>query len=175
MNSKRPGALKSTTKAASGGVIVVVALLALMFFRGPGMGTDDGKTSESQPMASTELPQSQPASISTAPSELKKEPETGGLTPDEQQALSSDVLSILIDEREYLMEVSGSGGPVFRPATLSRLLELASQAKGDSNGIRVRVVRRENARASAENQIKLELSKIGIGEDAIYMPADFIP
>lgn len=175
MNSKRPGAIKSTTKAASGGVIIVVALMALMFFRGPGMGTDDGETPKSQPMASTELPQSHATPMPSEPSEPRTEPETGGLTLDEQQALSSDVLSILIDEREYLMEVPGSGGPVFRPTKLSRLLQLASQAKGDSNGIRVRVVRRENARASAENQIKLELSKIGIGEDAIYMPADFIP
>lgn len=175
MNSKRPGAIKSATKAASGGVIVVVALLALMFFRGSGTGTGDGEMPDSQPMASTELPQSQAASTTIESAEPNSKPEAGGLTPDEQRALSGDVLSVLIDERDYLIELPGADGPVFRPAKLSRLLELATQVKGDTNGIRVRVVRRENARASAENQIKQELSKIGIGDDAIYMPADFIP
>ncbi|MFY9256087.1 MAG: hypothetical protein WAO83_21715 [Fuerstiella sp.] len=182
MGSKRPGLMKSTTKAAGGGVIVVAALLALMLFRGPGLGTNDGDAEKSQPMASTEAPNV--ATSVTAPANANRENtdsnttpklDTGGLTPDEQKALSGNVLSILIDERDFLMELPGADVPVFRPAKLSRLVELAALAKGDSNGIRVRVNRRENARASAENQIKLELSKIGIGEGGIYMPAEFIP
>lgn len=177
MGSKRPRIMKSTTKAAGGGVVVVAALLALLFFRGPGLGSGDGVSTDTQPMATTESSSSNsPATVaSDGNSETKPKLDTGGLTPDEQQALSGSVLSILIDERDFLMELPKAGESVYRPAKLSRLVELAALAKGDSNGIRVRVNRRENARASAENQIKQELSKIGIGEGAIYMPAEFIP
>ena len=89
MGSKRPGLMKSTTKAAGGGVIVVAALLALMLFRGPGLGTNDGDAEKSQPMASTEAPNV--ATSVTAPANANRENtdsnttpklDTGGLTPD---------------------------------------------------------------------------------------------
>ena len=52
---------------------------------------------------------------------------------------------------------------------------LAELAEGDTNGIRVRILRRENARASAEEKLKLELQHVGIRTGAVYMPEDFVP
>lgn len=180
--SKRPRVLKTTTRAASGGVIVVAAVLALLFFRGLGMGSGEGESedtgSDRPAMATTEAPASNRAT-DTKPQMPTKSPgvtdDSGGLTPDEQKALSGNVLGILIDEYSYLMELPSSSDSLYRPAELDRLLQLAKQAKGDSNGIRVRILRRENARASTEEQLKLELSRIGVKADAFYMPETFVP
>ena len=170
---KRPRVIKSTVKAASGGVIVVAALLALIFFKGPGLGTGEG-TEENPAMATTASPANEepaaPASDSPAVVE-----DDGGLTEDEKKALSGNVLAVLIDEHEFRMALPGDAGTIYREVEFTRLLELAQEAEGDSNGIRVRILRRENARASAEERLKRELFGVGVKTNAIYMPADFVP
>jgi hypothetical protein len=175
MGSKRPGVMKSTMRAASGGVIVVAALLALMFFRGTGTGDGDAETAGT-PDAS---PGNTLVSTETTPGNSKNpvvpRDESGGLTPDEQKALSGKVLGILIDERSFLLAVPDGESEIYKPIKLQRLTELAKLADGDSNGIRVRVMRRESARMSAEAGIKQALQSVGIGDDAIYMPAEFVP
>lgn len=181
MKMKRPSVAKSTAQAASGGVIVVVALLALMFFRGIGTGTsssDSAGSPSQQPSLATTKPVStatpeppaNPPSANTADDKLS----TGGLTQDEQKALSGKVLGILIDERDYLMEIPSEDNAIFRPTSLERLVELAGLADGDTNGIRVRILQRETARPSAEQILRNELVKIGIGSDAIYVSAEFV-
>ena len=82
---------------------------------------------------------------------------------------------MLIDEHTFLVEIPGSPDPIFRPTPLKRILELAPQAKGDANGIRVKILRRENARASSEFELKSELERIGIRSDAMMMPGEFVP
>lgn len=178
--SKRPRILKTTTRAASGGVIVIAALLALLFFRGPGLGQGEGDSETDgaeSAMASTQNPAGSPAAATptVAPAETDPATETGGLTSDEERALSDKILAILIDEHEYRLEVPGDGETLYRPVRLERLLELAQLAEGDSNGIKVRILRRENARASAEEKLKLELEHVGIRTDAVYMPEEFVP
>ncbi|MCA9083283.1 MAG: hypothetical protein KDA81_04465 [Planctomycetaceae bacterium] len=176
MNSKRPGLFKTTARAASGGALVIGALLTLLFLRGGGIGSG---TSEAPP---TQVTTGQPERTPTvqAPSDARTPSDdsvdaSGGLTDDEKKALSKDVLTVLIDEHEYLMEVPSDSETVYRPIELKRVIELAQQAPGDTNGIRVRVLRRESSRAAAEDQIKRDLTRAGIGEDSIYMPAEFIP
>jgi hypothetical protein len=39
----------------------------------------------------------------------------------------------------------------------------------------VKILRRENARASAEFELKSELERIGIRSDAMMMPDEFVP
>ena len=178
--SKRPRILKTTARAASGGVIVIAALLALLFFRGPGLGQGEGDAdsdaadSADSAMASTETPAGG-ATPTVAPADSDPTAETGGLTPDEERALSDKILAILIDEHEYRLEVPGDSETLYRPIEMERLLELAELAEGDSNGIKTRILRRENARASAEEKLKLELEHVGIRTDAVYMPEEFVP
>lgn len=181
MKMKRPSVAKSTAQAASGGVIVVVALLALMFFKGVGTGTsssDPAASVSQQPSLATtkpvsttplETPSSTP-SANTADDKLS----TGGLTQDEQKALSGKILGVLIDEREYLMEIPSEDKTIFRPTSLERLVELARLADGDTNGIRVRILQRETARPSAEQILRNQLVKVGIGSDAIYLSGEFV-
>ena len=177
MKAKRPTPMKSTVKAASGGAIVIAVILALFFFKGPGLGSGDGTSDNNSTAMATTQPPGQSTNTTTPPlgSDTIEPKENGGLTQDEEKALSGHVLAILIDEHNFLMEVPTDSGPVYRPAEIKRLLELAKLADGDSNGIRIRLLRRENARASAEEQLTLDLSRIGIQESAIHMPADFIP
>lgn len=171
--TKRPKVFKSAARAASGGVIVVAALLALFFMKGPGLGSGEGPE-ENPTMATTETPTSEEpaAPVSESPPVVEDE---GGLTDDEKKALAGNVLAVLIDEHDFRMALPGDAGPIFREIEFARLLELAQEAKGDSNGIRVRILRRENARASAEERLTRELFGVGVNKNAIYMPEDFVP
>jgi len=170
MNSKRPGVVKSTVRAATGGVIVVAALLALMFLQGGGSGTGDADSPNAAPsMVTTESP-SDPAE-----NPIEAQLETTGLTSDEQKALSSKVLSILIDEHDYLLAIPDDANTVYHPCDIERLVELAGHAEGDSNGIRVRILQRESARPSAEEKLKLALASAGVDVDALYQQSEFVP
>ena len=178
MNSRRPRIIKTTAKAASGGVLAVIALIALMFFRGAGTGTDEGNHNSESEQASTQRPMAS-ATTETAVEATDlpdvSDGDDSGLTSDEQQALSGKTLGILIDEWNYLLEVPGDPDTIFRPAELERLLVLAAKAEGDTNGIRIRILQRETARPKAEQELRQKLADIGISASAIYMPAEFIP
>ena len=100
---------------------------------------------------------------------------TGGLTDNEQAALSGKTLIVRIDEHTTIrcrcLEMVLM---TWQPIQLARLSEVARQATGDSNGIRVRIQKRVTARASAEQKILLELEKVGIGKDAIFESSELV-
>lgn len=175
-----PGTVvRKTSKAGMTGGAVLIGLALFMLFRGLGPGgPGTGANSDSGEDTGTQISTST-SSSETTPTKEKSlvAPETvaGGITDDEEKALSGNVFTVLIDEHSYLMEIPGTPDPIFRPTPLKRILELAPQAKGDSNGIRVRILRRENARASAEFELKSELERIGIRNDAVIMPGEFVP
>ncbi len=176
MNSKRPSVMKSTAKAGAGGAIAVAAVLALLFLRGgagtPGSGSES-ETSNQPSLASTNSP---PTSTDTEPASTAATPDsTGGLTQDEELALSDKVLTILVDERSYLLAIPTGEDFLYRPTELARLLELAKLAEGDSNGIRVRILQRETARVSAKQELENQLAQAGVGTDAVYLQSEFIP
>ncbi|MEQ9409736.1 MAG: hypothetical protein RIK87_18515 [Fuerstiella sp.] len=185
MNSKRPGAVKTAVRAAQGGIIAVIALIAMMFLRSSGTGSGDAETESSTAESSQTLVSADTPTPSATSSEAKDtaddaakdgaEVATGGLTTDEQRALADDVLGVLIDEYDYLLEVPAGNTVLYRPTALNRIVELAAQAGGDSNGLKVRILRRESSRTQAEEDLKSALADTGIGADAVYMPAEFVP
>jgi len=175
MNSKRgPNVVKSTTRAAAGGVLVIGALLAMLFYRSGGSGQGDAEAPEGGPPDSPMLTSTETLTDPVLDA-LLEDDAPGGLTADEKKALSDGVLTLLIDEYAYLMMIPSESGPVYRDTALPRLLELAKQTRGDSNGIRVRVQRRESSRASAEHRLKNELQRAGVTQDALYMASEFVP
>ena len=103
------------------------------------------------------------------------DPIIGGLTDDEHKALSGNILTVLIDDYQYMIELPGKPDTIHRPTELSRIVELAGLAKGDSNGIKVRVLIRQSARASAEKKLQADLEHSGIHRDAIMMTSEFVP
>lgn len=177
-NSPPGKIVRKTSKAATGGAALFIAFLAVMLFRN-GVGNPDagGKPSSNNnpAMATNATPDGLPASRQQ---EAKPAPAgTAGteLSDDERKAMSGKVLTVLIDERSYLLQIPTSGQPLYRPVTIERLRAIAPLSRGDENGIRVNILRRENARASAEEQLKLDLARCGISAKNIYMSEDFIP
>ena len=169
---------RTTSRAGLGGGALLIALALFLLFRGFGPGgtgasgsgtPGDGKSSTLITTASSSDSTSMPSG-KTADDEVR-----GGLTTDEKKALGGETLTVLIDEHDFLMGVPGTPDMIYRPTPLSRLAELARLSKGDTNGIRVQILRRETSRASAEEELKLELSRQGIHSDAIVMPGDFVP
>lgn len=187
MTSKRPKVLKTATRAASGGVILVGAVLMLLFFRGGGLGVGvdspgESEDSGTQDTATTEAQSNISPDLSSVASPEQKTPQPKEsestepkLTIDEQVATGQKTLGILIDERSFLLRIPGTPQDVFRESTLERLVELAQMVPGDSNGIRVTILRRETARTTAEQELKRALEASGIGANAVYMPNDFVP
>lgn len=183
MNSRTPSVLKNTLRAASGGVAVIIAIIALMFMKGGGTGDGDAEDEPSTPgseLISVENGSagdsnddtSDPSDADAAPDEDTDE--EGGLTADEKQALSGDMLGILIREYSYSIVVPGDE-ETYQPVELERLLQLAQLTKGDSNGIRVKILRAESSRMKAEVDLKKALADVGIGEDAVYTPKELLP
>ncbi|MCA9038056.1 MAG: hypothetical protein KDA91_23185, partial [Planctomycetaceae bacterium] len=146
-------------------------LMYMILKNGTGTSTpSEGESGTESPPMATVTP---PDDIDPAAENWQAVPD--GLSDDERKALSGRVLTVLIDERSYLLQLPSDSDPVYRPVELARLIQLLPMAKGDANGIRVRILRRENARASAEEKLKLELSHGGAGESSVYMAEQFIP
>jgi len=170
VNSRRLiGFGRKVTRTASGGVIVIVVLLAVLFMQG--LGTGDGESSDSgRSSGDSQLP----ASTNAGGVLHAANQQHGGLTDNEQAALSGKTLIVLIDEYDYQMQVPGDGPETWQPIQLTRLAEVARQATGDSNGIRVRIEKRVTSRARAERKLLQELEKVGIGKDAIFESSELL-
>ena len=172
--------VRNTSRAGMGGGAILIALALFMLFKGlgpggtgaSGSGTGKGNTSTEH---STEAVGSSETNPDENSSLAAPESVVGGLTDDERKALSGDLLTVLIDDFQYMIELPGNPDSIHRPAELSRIVELASLAKGDSNGIKVRVLIRQSARASAESQLLADLEHSGIHRDAIMMTSEFVP
>jgi hypothetical protein len=181
-----PGkAIRTTSRAGIGGGALLIGLALFLLFRGfgpggtgaSGSGTGTGEAGDGKAdamvLASTTVSQQSATDAEIAQAGLDKT--RAGLTDDEKKALNGNVLTVLIDEHDYRIQLPGTPDAVYRAAPLDRIVELATLANGDSNGIRVQILRRESARASAEEKLKLELTRKGIHEDAVVMPGDFVP
>ena len=169
--SRKPAFAKNVTRAATGGIAAVIAVILLMFMNGFGSGDGDSDSDDGGDnlMVSTDPQSDRQDSDTDNESDV-----SGGLTDDEQKALEDGILEVLIDDTEYFLVLPGDD-PIYRPTPMADLIRLAGQAKGDSNGIRVKILRRETSRTKAEVDLKQALEDAGIGEDAVYMPSELLP
>ncbi|MFN8710733.1 MAG: hypothetical protein ACK526_11575 [Planctomyces sp.] len=187
-NSPPGKIIRKTSRAATGGAILFVAFMALMVFRhGLGGGTGNGigagsgngvSVSGASDSSGRAVPKEQPKSGVSALDDsaaINTEFTETEFTEEEKNAVGSGLLTVLIDEHDYLIQTAASKTPLFRKQTLPDIIRLAKSCSGDANGIRVRILRRENARASAEEKLKLELVHAGITEDSLHMTEQFVP
>jgi hypothetical protein len=171
-----------------GALMIGIALYLLLQGFGAGAGTGAGTGDTEQPASAdsagepdTAAPANTKAATQPAASVgADKDAESGArsltdLTADERRAISSGILTVLIDERKFLIQIADTPAPVFRSTILSRIPELVRRCSGDTNGIRVIVRRRETARPSAEADLRRELEKLQITSDAILMPEEILP
>lgn len=186
-NSVPGKVVRGTSKAVTGGAALLLAFLALMLFRLGGGGLsgtgENGDGAGGTNGSDGSAPEEKPALVTGVTAGNLRPGDSAvavdqdsGLTPDERKALSGHVLTVLVDEHNYLIEIpSAEGKPGWLPCELRRVVQLAARASGDSNGMKVRILRRENSRASAEEQLKLDLGREGIHSDAVHMSESFVP
>jgi len=138
-----------------GGAILAVGVLVGLIADFPrmGVGNEGGNVLVS---ASTETPRVEtPVAV----------PETG---------VTSPVVTVLIEGHSYLILRSIEGVDSWEHAERESVVRLAKQAGGDEDGVRVRVLRRQSARASAENELRQALADAGLSGDAVYWQKEFV-
>lgn len=168
-------ALRTLSRIMTLGVVGLIAYLLLHLLPGgwgeSGNGREDSETETlvSHDGRSTPVVPALDASSST--DEVSRD----ALTGQERAALAGGILTLLIEERDYFLAVPRADGWEYSPLPLSRARELAVRAAGDSNGIRVRILRRASSRASAEYELMQELQEAGLDSDAIFMSSQFEP
>lgn len=77
-------------------------------------------------------------------------------------------IRVVVDDRTYFV-MTDEGR---RPVTLETLVELATATAGDADGIRVRINRTANSRATVETRLLDALTRAGIPENAIFLPPE---
>ena len=145
--------------AAGAGVILALGILFGMlgpFGLGSGSGTP-GVESSSETLATTDG-----SGAAVAAPERRT---TDG---------PADKITVLIDGHDYFQVLNVGGKPVQRAKSLDDLLNEVKLVPGDDDGVRIRILRKDSARASAENALLAALESNGIGTDAVYMPDAFV-
>lgn len=149
--------------AAGGGLLGLGLLVAWLLnllpnFEGPGTGkpTDDVAVSLTNPQQTVDGG-SEPETSQTTPS-----PSSGEL----------EVVDVLIDDYDYYLR-SAEKSDGLKPVALDEVIELARQATGNEDGIRVRITPRANARYTAQSRLTQRLTEAGLSRDEIFLLQDF--
>ena len=87
---------------------------------------------------------------------------------------AGSVPTILIDDRQYLLQLGDSIEESFQPIEISEVVRLAKEAQPGQDGIRLHIKRRETSRASAESALTDALREAGVPDNAIQMHAGFV-
>ncbi len=135
------------------GAIAIIAFLLGMYTGIPGFSSGEG-TDGTLGMSPTDQ--------STGPVE-----ETDALT---ESGLVDDCVNVLIDGYDYLLLTSNDGSEAYRKTSIDQVLSLAQIAKGNDTGIRVKVLCKASARASAEVRLKEALTNSQLPEHSIFWP-----
>jgi hypothetical protein len=85
-----------------------------------------------------------------------------------------DVLTILVDGRQYSVWRKTRKGNGYFPAELEELIPLALNAQPNDEGLRVRIQRSTTARVTAWQKLQSELVQAGVPAEAIVVPRDLV-
>jgi len=135
------------------GAIAILAFLLGMYTGIPGFSSGEG-TDGSLGMT--------PTDESTGPVE-----EADDLT---KSGLVDDCVNVLVDGHDYLLLTSTDGADAYRKTSIDQVLSLARIAKGNATGIRVKVLCKASARASAEARLKTALTNSQLPANSIFWP-----
>ncbi|RMG40546.1 MAG: hypothetical protein D6725_03220 [Planctomycetota bacterium] len=161
MRRRRRGALRGRSLLVPGLVIVVL----LVLFGGrfgwgpPGEGTSGTERGESR--RTQRVSAAGRDSVGQAAGQQPQAGESDAGTPD-----VVDVVDVLVEDRKYkVLDARGA----WRPASLDEVVQRAARARGDADGVRVRIRRAESARVRAWMRLHEELLKAGLREEAIRL------
>lgn len=99
-------------------------------------------------------------SVNTAPS-----PAELGVSTDSPAAAAPESIRVVIRDRNYFLQDDETE----TPQGLDELVTLAKTAKGDQDGIKVRVFRSQSARVTTELSLRDALVEAEIPESAIFI------
>jgi len=172
---------KRTVATGIVGVGIVIGMMLNGLFPGfggrgsDGTDADDGAVSSPKEdiAATNTLVTATPSATSSS---LSKNPDANN-EPSEVNASDrpTRVVHILIADRSYSIREIIDGQEKYHPVELSKIMEMAKEAKGNDEGIRVSIARKKSARTTAEIRLKEELAKIGIKEDAVIWQEKLVP
>ena len=111
-----------------------------------------------------------PAIVSTPEAVPETPPETLG-----GPGNTAPVVYVLLDGRDFFIRTKGGEKPEYRRASLGEILAAAHAAKGDEDGLRVRIARKQSARATTEQQLRAGLQQAGFSPEAIRWDEDPVP
>ena len=178
--AKRGQRLRTIRRTTTTGAVIVAAYM--MFLMIPGGGGSGGSNESSSTAvtstASHVSPSSPLASPLGAPTAVlaAQVGQSGENAPPE--VIEGGVLTVVIDEYDYFVQTIVQDAEAerreLRPTTLEEIVKFADRASGDRNGIRVRVLRRDTARASAEAKLQTALQQ-RVNADAVYMAEELLP
>ena len=89
-------------------------------------------------------------------------------------APADDVLTILVEDRHYAVWRKTRKGNGYFPADLEKLVELASKAQPNDDGVRVRILRSKSARITAWKALQSGLVEAGIPAESIIVSKDLV-
>lgn len=175
---KLKGRGHTMSRSVSG--IAIAALLAGLYF-GAGFGAGEGDGTADSPdtsgaqtgtssAPSTELGDGRRNDVAGNSETVVSSVGASDLTADASQPtpLQFEVLTVLIDDRSYFVSDPQRPEEFATQIGLEELVGRASQAPGDSSGVRVKVVRRRTARVSAKAELGRALHEAGIPDEAVY-------
>lgn len=144
------------------GVVLIAGIAAGVylgdFLKGPGWGgsSTTSETSTGSKLESTAEPKK------TAVDKTEAESEKTAALPTQQQP----VVKVVIADRSYFLRSADGDQPI----ELDQLVSQAKAAKGDEDGIRIRIYRKLSSRTAAEIALQDALAAGGIGnEQAVWV------
>ncbi len=148
------------------GGIAILAVVLTTFFTGiiPGFGTGSGQADGTTPTVQAETGET---------AEPPANPETPVTTdpakpvPPKPIAAPVEVVQIVVEGDEFGLRRSDGK---YRVAPISRIVEDAQSATGNEDGIKVRILRKKNAKYVAWSTLANELEKSGIKASEILIP-----
>lgn len=154
--------MKSVRYFVGGALVVGVALGVWLadFFKGigTGNGVGIGQSGFSSITASLEN-----GGVRTEDVDL-------GVSADSVPTAVPDSLKVVIKDRAlYLRSETGDS-----PIDVLALVGMVKSAKGDGDGIKLRIYRTESARVTAEVDLRKALSEASVAESAIYTSPDMV-
>jgi hypothetical protein len=85
-----------------------------------------------------------------------------------------DVLTLLVDDDKYLIQIGEDWYAEFAPATLDEIVTRLDKIPGDENGVRVRLRFKANAQNGAISDLKSALTDAGVDPEAIIEDPDYV-
>lgn len=135
------------------GLLILGAYLGQLFnFNGPGSGGDSNSEKETPADVQVKAP-------------VDTDSTTGAGDKSEGQTGKSEVIEVIIDEKDYLLK---QGEKPFKKISIDQLISLTKQAPGNSDGLRLRIYRKPTSKTSAEVKLQQAIDEAKIPELAVY-------